>query len=62
MVEHTTDYSTDVIKMTVYSASWATIVICKSCKKMNKMHTPGIYCLEKYKNRTIGLTKGRKIG
>ena len=45
MVEHTTDYSTDVIKMTVYSASWAAIIICKSC---NKMHTPGIYCLEKY--------------
>ena len=31
MLEHTTDYSTDVIKMTVwaYSASRATIIICK---------------------------------
>ena len=28
MVEHTTDYSTDVIKMTLYSASWATSIIC----------------------------------
>ena len=44
MLEQTTDYSTDVIKMTVwaYSASRATIIICKYKENEQNAYTRNI--------------------